>query len=473
MDETPVVTVFLRNRGEVLLLYRSEAVGSYQHTWGGVAGHVEDSPQDSARREIHEETGLDPETVVPVRAGDPFSVTDDDLDTRWVVHPFLFDTPTRTVETNWETDHAEWVPPTAILDRETVPELWTAYDRVRPSVETIASDTDHGSAYVSLRALEVLRDEAALARVSDYDPETVRAMVDNGDSETGREVADTGAREVDTSTEAVDTWTVEHPRGVARELLAARPAMAVVRNRVNRVMATAEDDPEHIEKAAHEAIQRAVCVDRETAEHAAEILDGARVATLSRSGTVLRALTTATPEALLVAESRPGREGVEVAERVANASQTTVGDDTETAVTLTTDAAFAHELAAWDADLLVVGADSILADGRLVNKVGTRGAAITAQYEGIPVLVVTASDKISPDAALDLEPRDSTEVYDGPASVSVANPTFDLTPPDCIDSVVTEHGKLDSESIRRVTARHQEQAEWGETPRPSDSNTEK
>jgi len=40
MDERAVVTCFLRNDGEVLLLCRSDAVGSYRGQWGGVAGHV-------------------------------------------------------------------------------------------------------------------------------------------------------------------------------------------------------------------------------------------------------------------------------------------------------------------------------------------------------------------------------------------------------------------------------------------------
>jgi 8-oxo-dGTP pyrophosphatase MutT (NUDIX family) len=175
MEECDVVTCFLRNRGAVLLLRRSHAVGSYRGRWGTVAGYVatrggaggestepDRGPETAAREEIDEETGLGG-AVTLVRRGDVFAVPDDALGVRWRVHPFLFDCASRDVATNEETSEAEWAPPTELLRRETVPELWRAYDAVRPTVESVADDREHGSGSVSIRALEVLRDEAALA----------------------------------------------------------------------------------------------------------------------------------------------------------------------------------------------------------------------------------------------------------------------------------------------------------------------
>jgi 8-oxo-dGTP pyrophosphatase MutT (NUDIX family) len=177
MNETHVVTCFLRNRGEVLLLRRSEEVGSYAGMWGGVAGHVEDAPDAggrtassepsladtredaAAREEIEEETGL-LDACTLAREGVTFEFEDAGLDTRWVVTPYLFDCERRDAEPNWETDEIEWVHPTEILPRETVPQLWTSYSRVSPTIQQIAKDTEHGSAYLSVRALELLRDRA-------------------------------------------------------------------------------------------------------------------------------------------------------------------------------------------------------------------------------------------------------------------------------------------------------------------------
>jgi translation initiation factor 2B subunit (eIF-2B alpha/beta/delta family) len=416
MERRAVVTCFCRHDGAILLLRRSAAVGSYHGKWGCVAGRAEGDPTAAARREIDDETGLTDGEVSLVRRGEPFTVEDADRGTQWVVHPFLFDATTRDIEPNWETSEYAWVAPAAICHRETVPDLWTSYDRVRPTVDTVESDRDHGSAYVSVRALEVLRDEAAL-------------------------VAETGD----------GGW--ERVGETARALLAARPSMSVVHNRINRVMYAASDRKtvRAVEHAATTAIARAVNADRRAAERAAERVENARVATLSRSGTVLAALQRGRPDAVLVATSQPGGEGVGVAETLAETAE----------VTLTSDAAFAHALAEFDADALVVGADTVLADGRVVNKVGTRSGALAASFEGMSVIVVAAADKLSPEGSVDAGERDPAELYDGDAALSVQNPTFDTTPPNRIDAVVTERGVLDAATVRETAARHREYADWG------------
>ena len=433
-DPTPVVTVFIRHDAQVLLLRRSEAVGSDSGRWGGVAGHVaeetgeplEDAadPETAARREIREETGLADDAVSLVRRGEPFAVADPDLNRRWLVHPFLFDAERSAVETNAETVAHEWVSPTAILRRETVPDLWTSYDRVRPTPATVAADTDHGSATVSVRALETLRDEAAVA-------------VERG-----------GDRAA-----LLDT---------ARQLRTARPSMAVVGTRVDRAVTAALDGVGNaeasdagfaaaLESVATAGIERALSADRDAAARVAERLPD-RIATLSRSGTVLAALERAAPDSVLVAESRPGREGIETAEALADRLP-------EASVTLTTDAALADGLAP-GVEAVVVGADSVLADGRVVNKVGTRAAVTVAEREGIDAYAVAAADKVGTGDALDREEREPRELYDGDADLAVANPTFDATPVDRFDALITERGALDAAGVREVAAEHRELAAW-------------
>ncbi|WP_255151956.1 NUDIX domain-containing protein [Halorarius halobius] len=407
METVHVVTAFLRNRGEVLLLRRSGEVGSYSGQWGGVAGHAEGSPDELVREEIREETGLHGKVTL-VRAGESFDVEDAERGTRWVVHPYLFDCESRDVTPNEETTEWAWVPPTAIRERETVPALWTSYDRVRPRLGDVTDDATHGSAYVSLRALDVLRDEAALA--DDY--EAVAA--------------------------------------VARDLLAARPSMHAVTNRVNRAMRAADErTPAAVERAAIDAIDRAARADERAAATAADHVEG-RVVTLSRSGTVTATLRRADPPAVTVLESRPAREGVGVAEELAD----------ETDVTLAVDAAVAGLLDA--ADCVLVGADAVLPDGSVVNKVGTRTAATAAVRAGVPVWVVCARDKVAPTGTTDpdLEPGDPEAVYDGDADLRVHNPTFDRTPAALVDGVVTEAGVLDAEDVASVADDHAALADW-------------
>jgi translation initiation factor 2B subunit (eIF-2B alpha/beta/delta family) len=318
-----------------------------------------------------------------------------------------------------------------------VPDLWTSYDRVRPDVGTVADDTDHGAAYLSVRALEVLRDEATLR---------ARAARTDGD---GDGIGNAGSPLV---VQSGDGWAELADLAVA--LRETRPAMPVVCNRVNRVMAAASTagTAGAVEHAAAAGIEAALGADERAAVHAARRVAGARVATLSRSGTVRETLSLADPEAVLVAESRPGREGVDVAADLA----------TESEVTLTTDAALAHAVAEWGADAVVVGADAVRPDGSVVNKTGTRHAALAGTHEGIEVIAVAASDKIDPHDRTDLEHRDGSDIYDGEASLPVYNPTFDVTPADCVDAVVTEHGALDRESVAAVAADHRDRANWPE-----------
>jgi len=419
MQETPVVTVFLRHGTDVLLLRRSDAVGSSQGRWGAVAGHAEGDPDAAAREAIREETGIDPDAATePVRRGDPVPVADADLDTRWLVHPCLFECETATVEPNEETGESEWVPPTAILRRETVPDLWTSYDRVRPRMATVEADNDHGSAFLSLRALEVLRDEAALAAAGRGEPRDWAALTD-----------------------------------LARALVDARPAMPVVANRVDRAVTEAfeQGTPAALERAAEAGLERALSADDDAAATAADRLAGARIATLSRSGTVASALERAEPAAVLVAESRPGGEGIAVAGDLAA--------QLDCAVSLTTDAAFAAKLSAWDADALLVGADAVFPDGAVRNKVGTRGAAVAAAHEGIHVVAVAASDKVTPDDDLPAEPGPAADLTDD-ERVAVANPTFDVTPAALVDAVATERGVLDATAIGEVADEHRARRDW-------------
>ena len=414
MDEAAVVTCFLRNRGEVLLLHRADDAETYPGRWGTVTGYVEDDdPAGTALMEVEEETGLGDDDVELVRAGEPFVVRDDALGRQWRIHPFLGDAGRRDVALNEESAAAEWTSPTAILRRETVPDLWRSYERVAPTIETVAGDAEHGSAYVSIRGLEVLRDAAGAAAAGD------------------------------------DDWAriVE----VAEALLDARPSMAALGNRVNRAMAGAES-ADDVEAAATDGIERAYAADEAAAREAASLLDGGSVLTLSRSGTVLDGLREGAAAAI-VAESRPAREGVGVAESLAGA-----GLD----VTLCTDAAVAHLLADRDVDAVVVGADAVLPDGRVVNKTGTRAAALAAAREGVPCYAVAAVDKVQTDDVAHLEAGDPAAVYDGDAPIEAANPTFDVTPADLLAGVVTERGVLDAEGVTSVAEEHGELAGWRE-----------
>ncbi len=124
VKSNPVVTVFLRKNGKILLVKRGEDVGSYRGKWSAISGYLEDnSPVEQAHREVLEETGLTAELLAQ---GQPLSVRYADV--IWEINPFLFEVESdNEVELNWENTEYRWVSPEKIKELDTVPKLWDAY----------------------------------------------------------------------------------------------------------------------------------------------------------------------------------------------------------------------------------------------------------------------------------------------------------------------------------------------------------
>ena len=116
-----VVTAILRNRGRILIVRRSQKVGTFQGRWSAISGHIEgrEDPKHRAIVEVREETGL--RGIVFRSAGEPVLARDGA--TMYVVHPFLFDAPSRRVRLDWENVEHRWIRPEELHRFETVPRL--------------------------------------------------------------------------------------------------------------------------------------------------------------------------------------------------------------------------------------------------------------------------------------------------------------------------------------------------------------
>ncbi len=128
VEAKPVVSAFLRNRGRFLVLRRSDRVGSFQGRWSAVSGYIEgrEDPRRRALAEIREETGA---------MGARFRGAAEPLITRlgntaFVVHPFLFDVPSRRVQLDWENLEYRWIAPAELADLPTVPRLGDVLHRL-------------------------------------------------------------------------------------------------------------------------------------------------------------------------------------------------------------------------------------------------------------------------------------------------------------------------------------------------------
>ena len=107
-------------------------------------------------------------------------------------------------------------------------------------------------------------------------------------------------------------------------------------------------------------------------------------------------------------------------------------------------------------DKVIVGADSIAANGAVVNKIGTSQVALVAHEARVPVFVAAESYKFHPSTLVgemvEIEERDPEEVADTEefAGIKIRNPAFDVTPADYIDLIVTERGIIPPEAAYEI-----------------------
>ena len=132
LHEKQVVTCFLESEGKVLLLRRSERVGSYWGRWAGVSGYIERFADVQVLVEIDEETSLHGKGDLEfISKGEPLVVEDEELGVRWVVHPYLFHVWDRSkIKIDWEHKEARWIEPKDIDNYQTVPMLKETLERV-------------------------------------------------------------------------------------------------------------------------------------------------------------------------------------------------------------------------------------------------------------------------------------------------------------------------------------------------------
>jgi translation initiation factor 2B subunit (eIF-2B alpha/beta/delta family) len=267
-------------------------------------------------------------------------------------------------------------------------------------VEELRRDTVHGAGWMAERAVVTLVEEAAGGAA-------------DADELLGR-LRDAGIR-----------------------LAASRPAAGAVAGAVGRVLAAAVGQ-RHLSAAelsqlvAEEA--RALCESRRRAARSIAIQLAARLAdasvvTHSASATVREALLHTPPARVTCTVSRPREEGRDFAEVLREAGlEVDLVEDEEAGGALA------------NADLLLLGADTVFRDGTLCNKVGTNDLAQAARTYGVATVVAAEVLKLAPS-----ESREAHELTE--------EGTRDFTPPELIGEIVTEEGVFNPEEVAALIDR--------------------
>jgi translation initiation factor 2B subunit (eIF-2B alpha/beta/delta family) len=245
---------------------------------------------------------------------------------------------------------------------------------------------------------------------------------------------------------------------VCSDLIQAKRSMAPLVNLASRVLATAERAI--LSGRAPDTARRAVALEAtRAAESAAANLErlgangasfvsaGATIATLSASESVAAVLAAVLGErkkvTVLLSESRPAREGLDFAARLAGLGA---------AATLVVDAALPRLVAR--ADIVLVGADTVSEDD-FVNKAGTYPLALAAREAGVPFYVAALLDKFLP-KALRLSPAPSGDAAgafgDGPPGVEVEDHSLETVPLSLVRGIITEGGVIEPSGLPATLA---------------------
>ncbi len=169
---------------------------------------------------------------------------------------------------------------------------------------------------------------------------------------------------------------------------------------------------------------------------AAQIGDAQTVITLSWSSTAFEALRRAALSGslreVIVAQSLPLGEGLETARRLASLPLR---------VRVIPDSAVPSHVEGADAGL--VGADAVLGDGSLVNKVGTLSLALACSAFGVPLVVTTDLLKVDVWGRFQRPETSSCEgLPEPPEGVELECPIFEVTPARFVSIYATEEGPI-------------------------------
>ncbi|MBW1979755.1 MAG: hypothetical protein JRJ12_00885 [Deltaproteobacteria bacterium] len=240
--------------------------------------------------------------------------------------------------------------------------------------------------------------------------------------------------------------------GSARKLAAVRPSMAAIRNwsltfaqQFQQYACQGMPMPELRQKGVllgHDLLRRQQeLVGLQLAEARRLLKNCHSVVTLSYSSTVEAMLSRALPAGrqVTIAESRPLLEGRRLFSRLLESG---------CRLTMITDAQLGQAVPA--ADLVLVGADTVLRDLAVVNKSGTYLAALVAKYHQVDFLVAADTFKINTAADSStcmLEAKSGSEVWRRHPD-HCRNVYFDVTPAEFVTAFITEHGILEPPQLQ-------------------------
>jgi len=300
------------------------------------------------------------------------------------------------------------------------------YDRI----EMIKADRAHGASWLSRQALE-----------------TLKLATEKSDAATSDDF-------------------IKYLMQVGRDLMKARPSMASLTNITSRAIYYVLENSKKVSdldsleqftiQVAEEMIESSLEAMHKAAFNSSQLIqEKSTIITHSYSSTVKEAIKLLKRKdvKVIVTESRPLYEGRKLATELLSF---------EIPFTLIIDSAIGYFTS--EADVALVGADSILSDGSIVNKTGTYLLALAAKESNIPFYVVCEIYKFDIKNYLgvnvELEEKEGTEIVEALSGINTRNIYFDITPPKLVTKIITDKRSFKPTEIRSYMKKLKRFLEW-------------
>lgn len=294
-------------------------------------------------------------------------------------------------------------------------------------IDTIRNDKTHGASELARQAVEVLK----LAAEHSHAGSTEEFLVEQ--------------------------------RDIGGRLTSARPTMAPIFNIVSRLLNTIVGKAEGMDldsirrltiSKADELVTDSLQAIAQITQYSSQLIaNGDKIMTHSYSSTVVAALKAAFSKhsdiEVITTRSGPGHAGERTAQQLGlYGIPLTFIDDTAVGLYLPT------------VNKVMLGADRVCADGKVVNGIGTYLLALASKKANIPFYILCDTLKFDPrlrSNEVDLEEKEPSEVIEPgrlPPMVTIKNPYFDITPLELVTGIVTESGLLKPKEVISYLAGH-------------------
>lgn len=125
-DSCLVLTIFIFYNNKILLLKRSNKVGTYKNKWNTITGYIDEKKPlySKIKDEIKEELGVDIENISSYKIFNHFEFEDKEINKKWIVIPAKIKlNKLPRIKLDWEHTEFRWIYPDELTNYDIVPKL--------------------------------------------------------------------------------------------------------------------------------------------------------------------------------------------------------------------------------------------------------------------------------------------------------------------------------------------------------------